>query len=1147
VKILSRGLALAVVGAGLAAVPAIGAQAAPAAQADNNGVAAMADRASGEVAVSREGATNKVGFIRVKGNGDLLPSVAGDSLDAARDKADAYLDRYATNFGARPGELRRVGVDATPSSGWTVTYTQSYQGVDVFGSMLRAQVDEQGDLTSVNGFAAPDLSLSVDPRVSAGTAAKNAVGVVTAQPPATDDGADSTADLEASDPRLVIYRKGSTKGETGDSVLAWYTEVGNGDSIRDVVLLDANTGKPVNRYSLVDSALSRRLIEANGSSNPATFTQVWQEGDPFPGTLNQDQQNEVNFTGDAYWFFKDVFNRDSYDAAGHTMTTVNNDGRISCPNANWNGTTTNYCNGVTSDDVVAHEWGHAYTEYTHGLIYQWQAGALNESYSDIWGETIDLINGKLDDGEGDLTVKRTDGLCASAGPRAVQVVLNSPANVAKVCVAGSASWAAQPSTTGVTQDIVLGLDPADTAGPATNDGCSPLTNAAAVNGKIGMVQRGTCAFTVKAQNLKAAGAVGVILYNSGGGGPFAPGGGINPPLDIPVVGISQADGQRIVAGLTKSAVNGTIRLSGTAQTDNSYRWLMGEKSTAFGGAIRDMWMPTCAGDPGKVSDVEYQCDTSDAGGVHTNSGVPNHGYALLVDGGTSNGVTVTGIGLDKAAAIYFRAMTAYQTPTSDFTDHADALASACRDLTGQPINKLTVVPNATPVAATPVTAADCAQVDNVAAAVELRREPTQCNFQPLFNEGKVSCGTGFSESVVWSEDFEDGLAGWGTDQQIVYPGGIARPWTTVTDAVGHSSRVAFGNADGRLGQCVNGPGDFSSRDSIISPAITMPAGALTGERLSFEHSVATELDVDGGNVKASINGGAFEAIPASAYAFNAPRTLLPASAGNTNPMAGEPAFTGSDGGQLTTKWGTSVVDLGRLNVKSGDKIQFRLDIGRDGCGGITGWWVDNMKVTICKVATKVAATHVPEPSKAGQASSAKVTVSRDGSTGTAPTGTVVVKKADGTELGRATLAADGSANVPLPATLPAGTRTLTAAYLGTDTLAPASTTFTATVAGKVKKVSSRAIAKVSPKSPRFNHDFTVIGKLRTKAHLVPRSKVVFRIDGKKVGTRKLDDGRAVMTVRKNYGAGTHKLVVIYKGSTLVEGSKDKLTFRIKRR
>ena len=82
------------------------------------------------------------------------------------------------------------------------------------------------------------------------------------------------------------------------------------------------------------------------------------------------------------------------------MKIINNDPRISCPNANWNGLTTNYCNGVTSDDVVAHEWGHAYTERTHGLIYQWQPGALNESYSDIWGEVVDQINGVGTDSAG---------------------------------------------------------------------------------------------------------------------------------------------------------------------------------------------------------------------------------------------------------------------------------------------------------------------------------------------------------------------------------------------------------------------------------------------------------------------------------------------------------------------------------------------------------------------------------------------------------------------------------------------------------------------------------------------------------------------------------------------------------------------------
>ena len=141
-----------------------------------------------------------------------------------------------------------------------------------------------------------------------------------------------------------------------------------------------------------------RSSAASSSRTPAN--QVWQEGDAFPGALNQDQQNIVNFSGHSYYHFFNAFGRDSYDAAGAEMRSVNNDPTIACPNANWNGATTNYCNGVTSDDVVAHEWGHAYTEYTHDLIYQWQPGALNESYSDIWGETVDLINGVGTDSPG---------------------------------------------------------------------------------------------------------------------------------------------------------------------------------------------------------------------------------------------------------------------------------------------------------------------------------------------------------------------------------------------------------------------------------------------------------------------------------------------------------------------------------------------------------------------------------------------------------------------------------------------------------------------------------------------------------------------------------------------------------------------------
>ena len=76
------------------------------------------------------------------------------------------------------------------------------------------------------------------------------------------------------------------------------------------------------------------------------------------------------------------------------MITVNNDPTILCPNANWNGTSTNYCSGTSADDVIVHEWTHAYTQETSGLIYSYQSGALNESYSDVFGETVDQINNR---------------------------------------------------------------------------------------------------------------------------------------------------------------------------------------------------------------------------------------------------------------------------------------------------------------------------------------------------------------------------------------------------------------------------------------------------------------------------------------------------------------------------------------------------------------------------------------------------------------------------------------------------------------------------------------------------------------------------------------------------------------------------------
>jgi hypothetical protein len=85
----------------------------------------------------------------------------------------------------------------------------------------------------------------------------------------------------------------------------------------------------------------------------------------------------------------------------------------------------------------------------------------------------------------------------------------------------------------------LATVPADPAGAA----CAPLTaaTAAAVAGKVAIIDRGTCAFTIKAKNAQNAGAVGVIIANNAPGA--APGlGGSDATIVIPTVSVSQADG-----------------------------------------------------------------------------------------------------------------------------------------------------------------------------------------------------------------------------------------------------------------------------------------------------------------------------------------------------------------------------------------------------------------------------------------------------------------------------------------------------------------------------------------------------------------------------------------------------------------------------
>ena len=86
------------------------------------------------------------------------------------------------------------------------------------------------------------------------------------------------------------------------------------------------------------------------------------------------------------------------------------------------------------------------------------------------------------------------------------------------------------------------------------------------------------------------------------------------------------------------------------------------------GAIRDMENPGAYGQPATAS--QYVCTSSDNGGVHTNSGIPNKVYANLVDS----------MGRGAAEQIRYRAQTTYLGPTATFADARAAEEQAASDL-----------------------------------------------------------------------------------------------------------------------------------------------------------------------------------------------------------------------------------------------------------------------------------------------------------------------------------------------------------------------------------------------------------------------------------------------------------------------------------
>jgi len=120
-------------------------------------------------------------------------------------------------------------------------------------------------------------------------------------------------------------------------------------------------------------------------------------------------------------------------------------------------------------------------------------------------------------------------------------------NLNREVLFGVASFGAAPSVSNFGGPIVMAGDGVAAPGGGTpTDGCEPIT--APLAGKVALIDRGFCNFTVKVKNAQNAGARAVMIANTLGRPAFDLG-GTDATITIATIGISNADGDAIKAQL----------------------------------------------------------------------------------------------------------------------------------------------------------------------------------------------------------------------------------------------------------------------------------------------------------------------------------------------------------------------------------------------------------------------------------------------------------------------------------------------------------------------------------------------------------------------------------------------------------------------
>ncbi len=364
-------------------------------------------------------------------------------------------------------ELVQIGIEKDALGMVHYRYQQYFNGKPVQYSMIIAHT-LNGIVTSMNGEYFPNLSDNLAQNLNEGEALQKALSKVRATKYAWQDlmqesiikSIDESATATYYPKGILVYVSINNSLKAEDFRLAYRFNIyANKPMSREFVFVDAANGDILFAENLIHTSnvIGTAHTKYSGvrqfttdSTAPGNYrlreigrglgieTYNFKNGTSTTAALDfldtDNDWNNINATKDevatdAHWgaeqtydYYKNIQNRNSIDGNGfklrsyvHYSTNYNN--------AFWNGQYMTYGDGngttftpLTALDVCGHEITHGLTSNTANLAYLNESGGLNESFSDIFGTTIEFY-GRNGTGNWKIGEDMTPG---AAGIRSMQ-------------------------------------------------------------------------------------------------------------------------------------------------------------------------------------------------------------------------------------------------------------------------------------------------------------------------------------------------------------------------------------------------------------------------------------------------------------------------------------------------------------------------------------------------------------------------------------------------------------------------------------------------------------------------------------------------------------------------------------------------------